>query len=63
MPNALNLSASEVIDAYGYKMGLAPQDADFSCSAAIGLFRLFIGFLLIMATGIIARMVSDSGIW
>lgn len=63
MQNSLNLSVAEVIDTYVYKMGLGSQGANFSYSTAIGLFQSFIGFILILITNKIAKLVSDQGIW
>lgn len=63
MQNSLNLSVSEVIDTYVYKMGLGSQGANFSYSTAIGLFQSFIGFILIIVTNKISKTVSDNGIW
>lgn len=63
MQNSLNLSVSEVIDTYVYKMGLGSQGANFSYSTAIGLFQSFVGFILILITNKISKMVSDNGIW
>ena len=63
MQNSLNLNVSEVIDTYVYKMGLGSQGANFSYSTAIGLFQSFIGFVLIIITNKIAKLVSGNGIW
>ncbi|MGI6173703.1 MAG: ABC transporter permease [Christensenellales bacterium] len=63
MQNNLNLSASEVIDTYVYKIGLASPIANYSYPTAIGLFQSFIGMLLIIAANALARRVSESSLW
>jgi putative aldouronate transport system permease protein len=63
MQNPLNLSASEVIDTYVYKMGLASQAANFSYAAAIGLFQSLTGFILIVIANSVSKKLTDSSIW
>ena len=61
LQNNLNLSSSEVISTYVYKVGLV--NADFSFAAAIGLFNSIIGLILITAVNYCARKVSDSSLF
>lgn len=63
MQNTLNLSVSEVIDTYVYKMGLASQGANFSYSTAIGLFQSVVGFILIMFTNWLSRKLTENSLW
>ncbi len=59
MQNSVNLSASEIISTYVYKVGL--QDSDFSYSTAIGLFNSVINLaLLLVVNGITKRLSSTS---
>ena len=48
MQNPLNITFSEVISTYVYKVGLASGINDFSLSAAIGMFNSLINFTLLV---------------
>ena len=61
MQNPLNLSASEVISTYTYKMGLL--DANFSFATAVGLFNSVIGFILLVIANLTARFVSETSLF
>ncbi|MDD6885040.1 MAG: ABC transporter permease subunit [Eubacteriales bacterium] len=61
MQNPLNLSASEIISTYVYKMGLI--NSDFSYSAAIGLFNSVVNLVLLVLVNTIARKISDNSLW
>jgi putative aldouronate transport system permease protein len=61
MQNALNMSTSEVISTYVYRSGLL--GAQFSFSAAVGLFNSIINFSLILTVNAIARRVNDTTLW
>ena len=61
MQNPLNLSASEVLSTYVYKIGI--QNGQFSYSAAIGLFNNVINLLLLVVVNKIAKRVSDVSLW
>ncbi|WP_169083929.1 ABC transporter permease [Paenibacillus sp. PL91] len=63
MQNPLNLRTSEVIDTYVYKVGLVSQAMNYSYSAAIGLFKSVIGFLLIITVNQIARKTNQASLW
>ncbi len=64
MQNSLNLSASEIISTYVYKVGLSSAGTtDFSYSTAIGLFNAAVNFMLIIGTNAIARRMSGNGLW
>lgn len=63
LQNNLNLSASEVIDTYAYKVGLTSLVPDVSYATAIGLLKSLIGFILIVIVNRIANKLNDSGIW
>lgn len=55
LQNDLNLSASEIISTYVYKIGLVKGGGDFSYATAIGLFNSVINFIILM----IVNYVSD----
>ena len=59
--NAATLSKIDIIDTYVYRIGLLK--GDFSLSIAAGLFKGFIGFVLIMSTHFIAKKISGRGLW
>jgi len=61
LQNPLNLSQSEIIATYTYKVGL--QHADFSLSTAIGLFNSVINLVLLVGVNIIAKRVTGRGLW
>lgn len=61
MQNPLNLSTSEVISTYVYKVGLL--GANFSFSSAVDLFNSVINLVLLLAVNFIARKVSDNSLW
>ena len=61
MQNALNRTASEVISTYEYKQGL--QNAQYSYSAAIGLFNAVINLAILLSVNKFAQKVSDTSLW
>lgn len=63
MQNDLNLSYSEVISTYVYKVGLASGVTNFSLSAAISMFNSVINFILLILVNRITKKISGSGIF
>jgi putative aldouronate transport system permease protein len=61
MQTDLNLPTSEVIQTYVYKTGL--QGAQFSYSAAIGLFNSLINLVLLLTFNWIARRANKTSLW
>jgi putative aldouronate transport system permease protein len=61
MQNSLNLSASEVISTYVYKVGLI--NSDYSFSTAVGLFNSVINLIMLLLANTAARKFSDSSLW
>nr|WP_090579410.1 ABC transporter permease subunit [Paenibacillus sp. OV219] len=61
MQNPLNMSTSEVISTYVYKVGLL--GANFSFSSAVGLFNSIINLILLIVVNAIARKVSENSLW
>jgi ABC-type polysaccharide transport system, permease component len=61
MQNNLNLSTSEIIATYVYKIGLV--DAQYSFSTAVGLFNSVVNFILIVVVNQIAKKVSETSLW
>ena len=63
MQNSLNISASEVVDTFVYKVGLASRNPNFSYATAIGLFKNFIAFILLVTVNRLARRFSETSLW
>jgi putative aldouronate transport system permease protein len=61
MQKALNISVSEVIATYVYKIGL--QDGQYSMATAVGLFNSAINCLLLVGVNKIARRFGDYSLW
>ena len=61
MQTSLNLSASEIIATYVYKRGLL--QAQFSFSAAVGLFESLANLILILTMNFISKKVTDSSLF
>lgn len=61
MQNGLNISVSEVISTYTYKIGLL--SAQFSYATAIGLFNTVINFTLLTIANQIARRTTGMSLW
>ena len=61
MQNSLNISVSEVISTYVYKLGL--QRADYSRSTAIGLFNSVINLMLVLIANTACRKLTDSSLF
>ena len=61
MQTDLNLPTSEVIQTYVYKIGL--QGAQFSYSAAIGLFNSVLNLVLLLTFNKVARKAGQASIW
>lgn len=63
MQNSLNLSSSEIISTYVYKVGLVTGGGDFSYATAIGLFNSIINLILIVSVNKISKKVSNTSLW
>lgn len=61
MQNSLNLSGSEVLSTFVYKMGLVSNQ--YSYSTAIGLFNTVINFVFLIAANAIAKRASNTSIF
>ncbi|MEE8667616.1 MAG: ABC transporter permease subunit [Bifidobacterium mongoliense] len=61
MQNTLNVTASEVISTYTYRIGIL--DNQFSYSTAIGLFNSVVNFLFLVIANEVAKRASDTSIF
>lgn len=62
MQNQLNLSASEIISTYSYKVALQ-TGTDYSYGTAISLFDSVINLVLIVFVNQLSKRVTDSSLW
>lgn len=61
LQNSLNTSASDVIQTYVYRMGLANGLFDFA--TAVGLFNNIINLILLLLVNKISRQVAETSLW
>lgn len=61
MQNPLNMEASDVIATHVYRAGIL--GAEYSYSAAVGLFNSVVNFIMLVAVNYIARKVNDTSLW
>ena len=61
LQNSVNMSASDVISTYVYRLGL--ENAQYSFSTAVGLFNAVINCTLLVLVNKIAKKVSDTSLW
>ncbi|WP_420819406.1 ABC transporter permease [Paenibacillus thalictri] len=61
LQNPLNVESAEIIQTYVYKVGFL--GADFSYSAAIGLFNSVINCFLLVMANYMAKKFSETSLW
>jgi len=61
LQNDLNISNSEIISTYLYKMGL--KSNQYSYSAAIGLFNNVVNFIILVLVNQISKKLSDTSLF
>lgn len=61
MQTSPNLSSSEVISTYVYKIGL--MSIQYSYASAIGLFNNVINFIVLIAVNKISKNTTSNGLW
>ena len=61
LQNPLNMESSDVIQTYVYRSGLL--QAQYSYSAAVGLFNSLINFALLISFNQIARKTGETSLW
>ncbi|MBT1161891.1 MULTISPECIES: ABC transporter permease [Bifidobacterium] len=61
MQNSMNLSASEVISTYTYRIGILGNQ--FSYATAIGLFNTLVNFFFLVLANFISKKASDTSIF
>jgi len=63
MQNSLNLSRSEIISTYVYKIGIATSMPDYSLSTAVGLFNSVVSLILVITVNRIAKALTETSLW
>ncbi|GIN85152.1 sugar ABC transporter permease [Heyndrickxia sporothermodurans] len=61
MQNNLNLSSSDVISTFVYRSGIL--DAEYSFSAAVGLFNSVINFIMLVMVNYFAKKINQTSLW
>ncbi|BCG59069.1 ABC transporter permease [Paenibacillus sp. URB8-2] len=61
MQNDLNITSSEILSTYVYKIGLL--SSQYSFSAAINLFNTVINFVLLIMVNQISKKFSENSLW
>jgi putative aldouronate transport system permease protein len=61
MQNQMNMETADVISTYVYRRGLI--NAEYSFSAAVGLFNSVINFALLVGVNSVARRLGETSIW
>ena len=64
MQNSLNISSSEIISTYVYKIAMGIDSLpNYSYSTAIGLFNSVVNLFLIVCVNSICKKLSDTSLW
>ncbi len=61
MQNSLNISTSEVLSTYVYKIGLI--NSDYGFSTAVGLFNSLVSMILLISSNRVAKKLAGYSLW
>ena len=61
LQNSVNMSTSDVISTYVYRIGL--ENAQYSFSTAVSLFNSVINCILLVTVNMIAKRINDTSLW
>ena len=61
MQNSLNLSTSDVISTYSYRIGI--ESAQYEMATAIGLFNSLVNCVLLVLVNSASRRLGDTSLW
>ena len=61
MQNSVNMSTSDVISTFVYRVGL--KDAQYSFSTAVGLFNSVINCIILLTVNQFAKRVGETSLW
>ncbi len=62
MQNPLNMSTSEIIGTYSYKVGLQ-SGTDYSYGSAVGLLNSVVNLILLLIVNKISKKVTETSLW
>lgn len=63
MQTSANLTTSEIISTYVYRISLMAKIPQYSYATAIGLFNSVINIILLVIANLISRKVSETSLW
>jgi len=63
MQNNMNLSTSEVISTYVYKIGISASRPNYSYGTAIGFFNSVVNFFLLVFVNLVASRYGRTSLW
>ncbi|MDD6882247.1 MAG: sugar ABC transporter permease, partial [Eubacteriales bacterium] len=63
MQNNLNLSTSEVISTYVYKVGMVTGGGNFSFGTAVGLLNSIVNFVLLVLVNFCTKRLGGNSLW
>lgn len=61
LQNSLNMESSDIISTYVYRSGIL--EAQYSFSAAVGLFNSLVNFVMLVTVNYIARKAGETSLW
>lgn len=61
LQNSVNMGASDIISTYVYRLGI--EQAQYSFSAAVGLFNSIINCILLVTVNYIAKKLGETSLW
>lgn len=61
LQNALNMSTSDVISTYVYRLGI--EDAQYSYTSAIGLFNSVVNVVILVVVNTLSNRLSKTSLW
>jgi len=63
MQNSLNLSTSEVISTYVYKVGMVTGGGNFAMGTAVGLLNSVVNFILLVSVNFVTKKLGGNSLW
>jgi putative aldouronate transport system permease protein len=61
LQNSLNMESSDIISTYVYRSGIL--EAQYSFSAAVGLFNSLVNFVMLITVNYIAKKAGETSLW
>lgn len=63
LQNSQNMSTSDVISTYVYRLSFTSSIPDYSYSSAIGLFNSLVNFIVITIVNAISKKLTETSLW